>query len=112
MPAEPGKFVWIKSGAIFEGYSDGRRVGKALTKAGELSRSHTTDQLYTWSEYSTTSTIVRGQVARYDPKTEEKAEFLRDYIAQLQRKMYAAEEELAKVYDYQAGDPPQEGQHR
>lgn len=44
--------------------------------------------------------------ARFDPATEEPARPVRERIADLYRQLHEAQQELAGLYDYQAGPAP------
>lgn len=105
---EAGQFVDVSTGVVFDGYTDGDKVDTVLTKAGKFSQAHRMMHLARWSTYSRNGKfpLYRSNVARFDAETEAKAAPVRERIEAIKAQLEAAQEELAALYDYQAGPEP------
>ncbi len=103
----PGKFVRIATGEVYEGYTDGNQVATELTKKDTIPGNRSWPHLASWFG-RLHATLIRGQVARYDVKTEWVATPIRAEIAELHRDLARLEEKLKETYDYQAGPNPAE----
>ena len=101
--AKPGKFVWIGSGIVFDGFEENDRVSEVITQAGHLPKNRRAPFLPYWSRYGSTDAVSNSNVAHYDPAVEAAASDLRNQIDFLRAQLETVQRQLAGLYDYQAG---------
>lgn len=107
--AKAGKFVWISTGEVFDGYEEQlgntNYCSRYITKAGHLPENRRSDILPCITYFvgkSDKPSVEVWKVAYYEPEVEVAATSIRERLTQIRIDLALTETELSKLYEHQA----------